>query len=354
MPIMYVNPAPKRRRKKATKKRAASRRKNATATRKRTKKNPTRKRSLAAKKAARTRAANKRKRSLAAKRAARRRNPKRKTASRARRRNPWREKKTQTVSRRVARGHRKAALKGWRRKRRGRKNPAPRYKRRYRRNPAGVMDFVMQVAPVAAALYGSRLVTGLVSERLTMIPATFRRPAVAGGLLVAGHFATTKVAALRKHRTGVMIGLGLNALDKIISAFAPENVKGMLGVSDYGTDIYGPALGVGEYVTFGATPLEDDITMADYVSVDDYVAVEGFEAELGQIEADLGAEMDLGDFSDRRLGGVARQQMRAPVGSMKYLAPVPARSFTKVVPPIGQDYDKEDLLYTGVFAGGNC
>jgi len=356
MPIMYVNPAPKRRRKVTKKKRTASRRKNAA---QRTGsvvagKNPSTKRRAAAKKAARTRAAKKRMRSLAAKKAAatrRRRNPARKTARR-RRKNPWSEKKTQKVTRRVARGHRKAAMKGWRRRKR--KNPAPMsYKRRYnrrRRNPAGIMDLVMQVVPVAGSLYGSRLLTGMVSDRLTMIPETFRKPAVAGGILIAGHFATQKVVALRKYRAGVMVGLGINLLDKFISAFAPESLKGMLGVSDYGTDIYGPALS--EYVTVGATPIEDDITLADYVAVDDYVAIGEFEAELGQIEADLGMEMDLGDFADRKLGGVARSSMQAPIGSKRYLAPVPTRSFTKVVPPIGQDYDKSDLLYTGIFAGG--
>lgn len=402
MPIMYVNPAPSRRRKKVTKKRRSVKRRNpsrkkrtatktkdrATTRRKRTasstarRKNPARVR--AAKKAARTRAAKKAMRTRAARKAAmsRRRNPSRK----GRRRNAWSEPKTKSVSRKVAAGHRKAALKGWanRRKKKAssggsrprgpggrfaKRNPAGRaYMRRYkrkgmgRRNPSSIKDMVMQVAPVAGSLYFSRLVSGKLAGKvpgLDRLPMQFRQPVLAGGLAIAGHFATMKVRQLRKYRGGIMVGLGVNLLDKLLGAFAPANVKEMFGISNYGEDIYGPALSdyvaVEDYVAVDGTPIQDNITLSDYVAVGEY---EGLEQELGAfqdlgVEQDLGeAFQDLGDFTDRNLGGVSRSAMRAPVGTKKFLAPVPSRSFTAPIARFGGDFDKPEVLYTGIFSGG--
>lgn len=391
MPIMYVNPAPARRRRKVTKKkRSASSRRNpskkkgttmaktkrrpATSRRRRKsvgrKKNPAR--SLAAKKAARTRAA---------KKAAR---------TRGRRRNAWSEKKTATKTRKIAPAHSKAAKKGWRKRKKAttsrkknpahrmrRRNPSSAYARRYgarrrsrrgRRNPSnGLMGLMTQhVLPVAASLYASRLVSGKLSGRvpgLDRLPEQFRQPILAGGMFAAGHFATKKVRQLKKYRNGIMIGLGVNLLDKVLGAFAPESVKSMFGISNYAEDIYGPALSdyvsVNDYVAVDGTPIQDNITLSEYVAVGGYES-EGLEQELGAVyqdlgEAyqDLGVEQDLGDdFADRNLGGVSRSAMRAPVGHKRYLAPIPSRSFTAPIPSFGAGFDRPEKLYTGVFAGG--
>jgi hypothetical protein len=236
------------------------------------------------------------------------------------------------------------------------------------------------VLPVAASLYVSRLISGKLSGKIPgmdMIPGQFRGPALAALLMGAGHFATKKVKPLKKYRTGIMTGLGINLLDKVVSAFAPQNVKDMIGISSYDEDIYGRALNdyvaVDAYVGIGdAPPLDDDIALADYIGIGD-----DYEEDLGDMYADLGMEMDLGDtgmyqdlgqsvgapglpadggFSNRHLGGVHRNQMlSAPIPHRKYTAPVPARSFTKPVPAFGKGFDKPDRLYTGIFNGGwNC
>jgi hypothetical protein len=203
-----------------------------------------------------------------------------------------------------------------------------------------------QVLPIAGSLYAARLISGKLAGRipgLGAIPENMRSPALAVGLLVAGHFGTKKVKALRKHRYPIMIGLGLNAIDKLLSAFAPASVKEMVGVGEY--------VQIGDY--YPAPPLQDNITLAEYVAVDDYV-------QIGDMEQDLGMEMDLGlleagmgdDFADRHLGGVSRSSMTAPIGRMDYRAPVPARSFTKAVPHITDNFDNPDRLYTGIFGGG--
>jgi hypothetical protein len=239
------------------------------------------------------------------------------------------------------------------------------------------MDIMMKsVLPIAASLYVSRLISGKLSGKIPgmgAIPDQFRQPALAGLLLLGGHFLTgekSPVKMLAKQRTGIMTGLGINLIDKVLGAFAPENVKSMFGISNYDEDIYGRALNdyvaVDDYVQIGAEPLEDDITLADYVQIGQY------EQELGEMYQDLGVEMDLGEmyqdlgddgapglpasggFANRHLGGVHRNQMLAPVHRKQYKAPVPARSFTKPVPELGSGFDKPDRLYTGIFGGGYC
>lgn len=225
--------------------------------------------------------------------------------------------------------------------------------------------------PVAASLYISRLLSGKLMGKIPgidKIPEKFRGPAFAGGLLFVGHFLTgpkTPIKMLRKHRQGIMVGLGINLIDKVLAAFAPENVKSMFGISNYDEDIYGPALAdyvsVDDYVQIGddVPPIQDDITLADYIQIGQYEG-EGLEEDLGAVyqdlgvlEQDLGVEMDLGrDFADRRLGGVSRSSMQAPIGHKRMLAPVPPRSFTKPVPEFSAAFDKSDRLYTGIFNGG--
>lgn len=227
-----------------------------------------------------------------------------------------------------------------------------------------------QVLPVAASLYFARLISGKLMDKvpgINMIPANFRSPALAAILLAGGHFATQKVKPLQKYRMGIMTGLGLNLIDKILVAMIPDQAK-LVGLAD-DTDAYGPALAdyvsVSDYIGIGATPIDDDITLADYVSIGD-----DYEEDLGAMYQDLGMEMDLGamyqdlgddgapglpaggGFANRHLGGVHRNQMLGPVPHKSYQAPVPARSFTKPVPAFGSGFDKPDKLYTGIFGGG--
>lgn len=192
---------------------------------------------------------------------------------------------------------------------------------------------------------------------------------MAGALFGAGHLATKKVRGLNKWRSGIMVGLGLNVLDSLLIAFAPDNVKSLFGLAGDEPDLYGPSLSdyvsVDDYMSVGnAPPIEDQIALADYVSVGDDLDAEGLEQELGSVEQDLGmleqelgsdlyqelgVEADLGsDFADRRLGGVRRSAMRGPIGHKRALAPVPNRSFTRPV----RSFDKPTALYTGVFSGG--
>lgn len=221
-----------------------------------------------------------------------------------------------------------------------------------------IMKIMTQhVVPVVASLYVSRLISGKLSGRIpgmNSIPAQFRQPALAAILLGAGHLLTgkkTPIKMLQKHRIGIMTGLGINLVDKILGAFAPENVKAMFGVSD--SDIYGPSLedyvSVNDYMSIGATPIDDDITLADYVQVGDYEEDLGMEMDLGEMYSDMGSS---GGFADRHLGGVHRNQMLGPVGHAPSRRAIPARSFQKPVPAFNADFDNPDRLYTGIFGGG--
>ncbi len=202
------------------------------------------------------------------------------------------------------------------------------------------MGLLKQVAPIAASLYGARLLSGKIGDKipgLDAIPEQFRGAALAGLLAVGGHFATTKVGALRKWREGIMIGLGINLVDKVLKAISPD-AAAMFGVS--------------EYIAVGAAPpIDDNLTLSEYVAVGEYEQDLGAEQDLG-FEQEMGLEQDLGDFTDRNLGGLSRSAMVAPVQSMKFLAPVPARSFTSAVPGVGPGFDEHGKLYTGIFAGG--
>jgi hypothetical protein len=247
----------------------------------------------------------------------------------------------------------------------------------------GIMDIMMRnVLPVVGSLYAARFITGLILGKqaaapdappspektegipgLDKLPPQFVQPVVAAGLMVAGHFATMKgPQILKKHRLGIMTGLGINLVDKIFGAFAPVSVKEMVGVSSGLSDY----VSVDDYIAIGnVPPIQDDITLAEYVAIGQYEG-EGLEEDLGEMYQDLGemyqdlgVEMDLGNdlppgggFANRHLGGVHRNQMLAPVPRKRYTAPVPARSFTKPVPQIGDGFDKPNKLYTGIFGGG--
>jgi hypothetical protein len=209
-----------------------------------------------------------------------------------------------------------------------------------------MMGLLKQVVPIAASLYAGRMLSAKLDGRLPVVPAQFQSVAVSAGLLALAHFATKRVGMLRKYRDGIMIGLGINLIDKALKSFAP-GVAGMLGVGEYVT--------LGDYLSVGAPPIQDNIALSDYVSVGEYGELEqdlGLDQELGMLEQELGVEQDLGAFGDNRLGGVSRGSMLAPVQSQRWLSPVPPRSFTSEVPGFNSDFDNPARLYTGMFAGG--
>jgi hypothetical protein len=234
---------------------------------------------------------------------------------------------------------------------------------RVAKNPKGVVDALKSAIPFAASLYGSRFVTNKVGPMLPGVDAlgTAAKPAVAGLVMLGAHFATKKVKVLKKHRGAIMVGAGINVLDCLLGAFAPESVKSMFGIA--GEVPVAPEVEPTEgyfttsdyYAVGDAPPLDDQLALQDYVSVgDDLYSDMGAEEDLGMLEQELGLEQDLGaaDFADRRLGGVHRGQMLRPVKSASMLAPVPARSWTREVPEVGRGFDSHRSLYTGVFSGG--
>jgi hypothetical protein len=226
-----------------------------------------------------------------------------------------------------------------RRRRRGSSRGHRRYRRSYRRNPGGfLIDLAQRALPVLFGFYGTRL---LVSKVGPMIPGVsalgaLSGPALAIGGVVLVNYATKKVGALAKHRNELVLGSMFSALDTVIQAFAPASVKGLIGMSDY--------VAVGDYFAVGATPLNDQITMSDYIAV----GGDGVEQELG-IEEELGVEEELGNDL---LGGVSQGALVKTVPSQRFLAPVPARSFTRDIPPAGAGYDNPNQLYAGIFGGG--
>ena len=302
----YGKPIPMKRRKsrKAKRKaRKASRKRSmwagqaraiAASSRKRKRKGVKRKsskRSRAAKKAARTRKANKARRSAAAKRAYRKRNKKgsRKMARKGKRRR----------SRRIA-ARRSRAIKKYRRvRRRGRVRKGKGYsirrarrsilftrahgrgkaraylsKYRMRSNPVrGLIDALKMALPVAAGYVGARLA----AANFARIPGVSSLPAVvlnhsgpiAALLAVVGaNYLTNKVGALRKHRTGIMSGVALNAVMTLVGAYAPDSIKGYIGAGDYA---YNDAMS--NYYAAQA----DYVTSDDYIESSDYVETGAFE-----------------------------------------------------------------------------
>lgn len=209
-----------------------------------------------------------------------------------------------------------------------------------------LIDLAKRAAPVLVGLYGARLI---VSKIGPMIPGVsslgvMSAPALAVGAVLLTNFATKKVGALAKYRNELLLGTALAALDSIISAFAPASVKAMIGVGDIYDQAMGEYVSVGEYVAVGADPLDDDIAMSDYIQVGGM----GVEEELG-IEEELGVEEELGNDM---LGGVSQGSLMKTVPTRGFLAPVPARSFTKPVRSAGPGYDNSGHLYQGIFRGG--
>lgn len=356
-----------------------------------------RKRSAAARKAARTRAANAAKRSAAARKAARtrkrttRKNPKRKrsttvarrkTTRRRVRRNPsrptrklsaatkrrrrqhraWRKRQPAILPRRKAKRRRSTVSPGLRRGRRAiRRSVAYRrpadvaFRRKFgmRSNPKNaIIDAIKKAAPIAASLYGARAISRGLFPRIPGIDRLGRHaaPVASVGLLALAAFATRK-GKLAKHRSTILLGMGLNVIDVVMKAYVPANVKAYIGMG--ATPLYdGP---MGEYVAVGDVPPLSE-PMGEYVEMGDYIEM-GASEELG-----LGLEQELGLESEMGMGGAPLQigtgignpwpSMEKPVPARAFSAPVPQRSFVKPVPQVGPGYDNLSTLYTGNFAGG--
>jgi hypothetical protein len=224
------------------------------------------------------------------------------------------------------------------------------------------MAAVKQAIPVALSLYGARALSYKLApripglDRLQFGGRDFSGAAMAGLVMFGAHMLTKKVAKLRKWRSGIMIGTALNLIDNVVSAVAPAEVKSMFGLGD--TELYsaqGEYVEIGEYVEVGdAPPIDDDITLSDYIEVGQIEEELGLdvEEELGMgVEEELGA-LPGAAWQRPNLGGVTPSSMLKPIGKRQMIAPVPARSFTRKVPQAGPGYDKPGVLYTGIFSGG--
>ena len=388
-------------------KRKPARRKAKRAATKRKKRNPgmsAAKRRAAGKKAAATRKRNAAKRSAAARKAARTRkrknpaSPKKRRA--AKRRNPAAKKKSSGKmsaaerSKRIKAGIRRAkrlrskggrptTRKGLMRARQSIRNrrktsAAKGYQKRWkmRSNSGGIKDAVMKAVPIAAGFLGSKFIAGTGAKYIPGVQSLnvggydLSQPAMHALAVGVVHYGTKAKFApkiVKSNRDGLMLGAGLGLLNSIVQTFAPDQVKELLGMSTAATfaPVTAPApaaqegyLTVDGYVTVGdAPPIDDDITLSDYLQVGEFQSEMGMlESELGMIEADLGSvEADLGNvggFANRHLGGVHRNSMLRPVGHQPMLAPVPARSFTGAVPGVSDSFDNKAGLYTGIFSGG--
>jgi hypothetical protein len=201
-----------------------------------------------------------------------------------------------------------------------------------------LVDLLKKALPAAAGFLGNKLVVTKIGPMLPGVSAlgTFQNPVLSILGLVGWNWATKRVGFLAKHKAELLTGASIQAFLSVLDAFAPASVKGMLGMGDY--------VAVGDYFSMsGAPPLNDQITMSDYIAV----GGDGVEEELG-LEEELGVEEELG--SD--VGGVMPgQALLAPVPRQAFMQPVPARSFTRGVPPAGTAYDNPNGLYTGIFSG---
>jgi len=318
------------------------------------------KRSAAAKKAAATRKRNAHKRSLSAKKAAATRKRGGKPKAHAKKHHKKHAAAKKSVRRRRRRGGRPSTHKSLMRARRSIRNRrktsrARAYQRRYhmRSNPgmSDVMAMVKQIVPIAIGLYGGRAASSKLATAnipgLNSIDAKYRGVAMSGVVLVGAHFLTKFIKPLQKWRGGVLIGAGINVLDQTLMAFMPDgDAKKLMGLGDIYDRALNDYVNVSDYLQVGATPIDDDITLRDYVSVG------ALQEELG-VEEELGLEEELGGALDRAyLGGVSQGSLMKRVPTQPLLAPVPDRSFTKDVRHAGPGYDNSDVLYGGIFGGG--
>lgn len=226
------------------------------------------------------------------------------------------------------------------RARRGHRRSLRRYRRGYRRNPGNMLlDLAKRALPVLAAFYGTRFLVNRIGPMLPGVSAlgTLAGPALAVGSLFLTKLGAKHIAPMAKHKEELMLGAGVAVLDSLIQAFAPASVKALVGMSDY--------VQMGDYIAVGAVqPINDSMTLSDYIAV----GSDGLQEELG-LEEELGVEEELGNDL---LGGVSSTSLMKRVPTQQFLAPVPARSFTRQIPAAGSAYDAPDKLYGGIFNGG--
>jgi hypothetical protein len=275
-----------------------------------------------------------------------RRNPSRRRHARRARRNPYGRRSMMRARGFIRSRYQTAGSLAVRKKYRLRSNPG------VGGLPGTLMAAIKGAAPIALALYGSRALSGKFAGKIpgiNKLPANLQGPAMAGVVALIGHMATGSKwapAMLRKHRSSIMLGVGLNMVDSLFAAFAPANVKSMFGLSDIYDNGLSDYVQVGDYLQVGDTPIDDDITLSDYVQVG------ALQEELG-VEEELGLQEELGLATDNAfLGGTSSDSLLRTVGTTPMVANVPDRSFTRDVRHAGSGYDKADVLYGGVFSGG--
>lgn len=221
---------------------------------------------------------------------------------------------------------------------------------RMRSNPGAVLDAVKAAVPVALSLYAARFASSWLAPRipgLDRLPMQAQGPVMAGAVALLAHFGTKKIGFLQRHRGAIMLGVGLNAIDSLLSAFAPASVRGMFGLSEY-VRIDGTG-GMGDYFEInGGQPIDDEMALSEYISVGE------LEEELGDVQEELGVEEELGATAlDRAyLGGMPSSALMKPIPREAMLAPIPHRSFTKEIPRANTHFDNPRALYTGIFDGG--
>jgi hypothetical protein len=195
-------------------------------------------------------------------------------------------------------------------------------------------------------------VTKQITSRVAAISklGMFQGPALAGGMLFLANVVMNKVKPLQKWRDQVMLGLGINLVTEVI-AMTP--LKGFLGL---GEGIYDRALSdyvtTSDYLTTGATPIDDDIALADYVTTGALEEELGLSEELG-ISEELGLSEELGAIEAGTVrGGVSQMAMIKSIPRQGFSEEIPARSFSREVSHAGPGYDNPGALYAGIFRGG--
>jgi hypothetical protein len=225
------------------------------------------------------------------------------------------------------------------------------------------MGSLRQALPIAVSMFGIKAI----SKQADRIPGlssalgAHAGPVVAVAMIPVSAFLAKRVKPLRKYKGAIAVGAGLNALDVVLRAYMPADVKNMLGMGQDG--IYAE---MGDYVEIGQ--YTEELGMGDYVEIGgmgDYVEIgdtEGYSTSLGA-EEDLGLMQELGEepsrmqsFSSSQIGsGIGTPRSSGfvkKVPAKTFAKPVPSRSFVKAVPEFTSNYDNPKKLYTGNFAGG--
>lgn len=192
---------------------------------------------------------------------------------------------------------------------------------------------------MALGFAASRLIVNKVGPMLPVSSlGSLQGPVMSIAALIVTHIATKKIAPLAAHRDELMIGSALSAIGSVVTAFVPS-LGAMVGLSDY--------VQMGDYIAVGgAPPLNERITLSDYVAV----GGDGVQEELG-LEEELGVEEELGNVLLGGLPGPTSGGLMKQVPSQAFIAPVPARSFTKQIPAAGAQYDASADIYSGIFSG---